>query len=424
MNAAKLLLLLLVVLLVGQVTQWAIADHLALGLGGIFVVCWLWSKLSLRGVAVGRRLAADRAQVGGAVAEAIEVRNAGWFAKLWLEVLDHSSLPGHDPGRVLHVRGRSVASWPVVTPCVRRGRYRLGPTTIRSGDPLGLFPARLVVPESREIVVYPVTVDLSDAPAPIAALDGGVTHDRRAFAPTPAVAGVRDYAPGDGFNRIAWSQTARRNRLMVKEFDLDQTADVWLVLDLEAAVHHPADRPLALEPDAAGRWPVEAWLDSTEEVAVAVAASLARFWLAEGRNVGLIASGAHLEVLTPDRGDRQLTKLLEALAVVAADGARPLAEALVLEGRRFGRLSGLVVVSPSTDERWVAALAEIAARRVHASAVLVEAATFRPAPASLLTVSALAAAGIPVGLVKYGDDLAAALAVAAHLVPSRARARA
>jgi uncharacterized protein (DUF58 family) len=349
-NAAKLLLLLLGVLVLGQTTQWDVADHLALGLGGVLVVSFVWSRLSLRGVSVAWRLDADRAQVGGVVREVVTLHNRGLLGKLWLEAIDHSSLPGHQAGRALHARGRSAVTWEVATSCVRRGRYRLGPMTVRSGDPLGLFPARVAAPEAREVVVYPATVEPAAAPAPVAALEGGATLDRRVEMVTPSVAGVRDYSPGDAYGRISWSQTARRGRLMVKEFDLDQTADIWLVLDLERAVHLAADRPSPVQPEDHGRWPIEAWLDSTEEVAVTIVASLARYYLGEGRSVGLLTSGAHPETVAPDRGDRQLTKVLEVLAVVAADGHRPLAETLVTEERRFGRQSGVVVVTPSPEE--------------------------------------------------------------------------
>lgn len=414
MNAAKLIVLLLGVLVLGQTTGWEVADLVAVVLGGVLAVSFVWSRLSLRGVSVERRVVADRSQVGGVLRETVTLINQGWLAKLWIEVVDHSSLPGHGAGRVLHARGRSAIGWDVATPCVRRGRYRLGPMTVRSGDPLGLFAARLVAPAAHEVVVYPATVEPAAAPTPIGAIEGGATNDRRVQVVTPSVAGVRDYAPGDAFGRIAWSQTARRGRLMVKEFDLDQTADVWLVLDLDRAAHLAAERPLPAVADQAGRWPIEAWLDSTAEVAVTIVASLARYYLAEGREVGLLTSGAHHDTLMPDRGDRQLTKLLETLAVVAADGHRPLAETLVAEERRFGRQNGLVVVTPSVDDRWVEVLAEIAARRVRVSAILVEAATFGQAPSSLLAIGALAAAGIPAHLVKYGDDLALALTEAAR----------
>jgi uncharacterized protein (DUF58 family) len=182
------------------------------------------------------------------------------------------------------------------------------------------------------------------------------------------------------------------------------------VLDLQQGPHRQATRSVNWAPDDRGNWPAEAWLDSTEEYAVTVAASLAQRFLREGRNVGLIASGAHLETIPAERSDRQLMKILESLAVVRADGSLSLPELLVAEGRRFGRHDFLMVVTASLEERWVAALAEIAQRGVRASAVLVEPETFGTGHSSLLTVSALAAAGIPAHLVKYGEPIARAFA--------------
>ena len=414
MGAFKLLLLIAAALALGQATDWPVADQLALALLALLVGAWLWSRLSLRGLSLTRETATDRAQVGQPLREAVEIRNAGRLGKLWLEVVDHSTLPFHSVGRVLHVGGRSAVRWHAETRCVRRGRFRVGPLTLRSGDPLGLFSARLAVPDAHEVIVYPAVLDLRDFPMPTGTLAGGSALERRHPFVTANVAGIRDYAPGDAFNRISWSATARLGRMMVKEFDLDPTADVWLVLDLDRAPQVAASRALNFVPDARGEWPLEAWLDSTEEYGVTIVASLARRFLDQGRNVGLIASGAHLEVIPADRSDRQEVKLLETLAVVRADGHLPLAEVLVAEGRRFGRQTSLVVVTPSTDEGWVAALAELVGRRVRASVVLVEPETFGPAPSSLLAVSGLVAAGIPAHLVKYGDDLAAALAAAHH----------
>ncbi|HEX5499713.1 MAG TPA: hypothetical protein VFX03_10815, partial [Thermomicrobiales bacterium] len=184
------------------------------------------------------------------------------------------------------------------------------------------------------------------------------------------------------------------------------------------ASHLAAARPLNLTPDAHGRWPLEAWLDSTLEYAVTIAASLACHYLQEGRNVGLITSGRRLDALSPDRSDRQRVKILEDLAVVEADGARPLAEALTAEGRRFRRTDAVTVITAATEESWVAALSELAGRRVRASAVLIEPDTFGPASSSLLVVSGLLAANVPATLVKYGDRLAHALGAASVAAPS------
>ena len=405
MNGLKIVVLFLAVVVVGQLADWAVADHLALALLVLLVAAWIWTRLSLRGVMVVRRAGADRAQVGQTLRETLAVRNAGRLGKVWIEVLDRSTLPGHDPGRVVSVPGRAAVEWDTRTVCVRRGRYHLGPIEIRSGDPLGIFTNRVEIPDSQEVIVYPAVVELREAGIPEGALSGGSALERRTPHVTPNVAGIRDYTAGDAFNRISWSATARLGRMMVKEFDQDPTADVWIVLDLDEAPHRPATRSVNWVPDERGNWPTEAWLDSTEEYAVTVAASLARRFLQEGRNVGLIASGAHLETIPADRSDRQLMKMLESLAVVRADGVSSLAELLAAEGRRFGRHDFLTIITPSLGERWFAALAEIAQRGVRVSAVLIEPETFGAHPSSLLTVSALAAAGIPAHLVKYGEPV-------------------
>ncbi len=406
MNALKVVLLLLGIVVLAQVNDWPFLNQLVVALLGLLIVAYVWSRLSLRSVSITRVTSADRAQVGQQVAERIEVRNRGWFPKLWLEVRDYSTLPGHEASRVVHVRGRSRTVWEVDTLCVRRGRYRVGPLVVRSGDPFGLFPRSMRVPGSHELIVYPATVDVSGFPLPRGTISGGRATPKRNPFITPSVAGIREYSSGDAFNRISWAATARLGKLMIKEFDFDPSADIWLVLDLERE-HHRSAAPEATRASA-GREAFE-WLDSTEEYAVTIAASLARRCLDEGRSVGLIASGGFHEVIPADRSDRQYMKILEALAVIRAEGVRPLAEVLLVEGRRFGRQSGLVTITPSTDEGWVAAMVEIVGRQVPASAIVVEPSTFAPADGSLFVVSGLVAAGIPTQLVKYGDDIGSTL---------------
>ncbi|HEU5433798.1 MAG TPA: DUF58 domain-containing protein, partial [Thermomicrobiales bacterium] len=223
MNAFKLVILLIAAFIFGRTTGWPVLDHVALAALAVLLFTWLWSRFSLRGVSIWRSPAAERAQVGQTIGEAVEARNAGRLAKLWIELDDHSTLPGHAVSRVVHVPGRSAVRWEVETWCVRRGRYRLGPAVVRSGDPLGLFPTSAAAPAAHELVVYPAIVAPLDAPPPAGVLPGGSALDRRSLSVTPSVSGVREYTPSDGFNRISWTASARIGRLMVKEFDLDPT---------------------------------------------------------------------------------------------------------------------------------------------------------------------------------------------------------
>lgn len=422
MTTVRLIILIVGVAIVAQVADWQPLDRMAIGLIALLLFAFVWSKWSIRNLGITRTADTDRAQVGQTIRERVSVRNGGFLAKLWLEAKDYSSFPGHSASRVVHVRGHNVAEWVVETIAARRGRYHFGPMRIKSGDPFGLFPAKLSVPATIDVLIYPAAVDVSGFPLPIGILSGGNTTERKTPFTTASVAGIREYFPGDAYNRISWAATARTGQLMVKEFDHDPSSDVWIVLDLDRNFSIRALRPLGIAAGRDGEWPVEAWLDATEEYAVTVAASLTHRCLNQGLSVGLISTGAHYEVIPADRSDRQYVKILETLAVVDADGHRPLAEVLVAEARRFTRQSTLIVITSSTDEAWVRMLAEITGKRVRSAAIFVEPETFGHAKTSQMILSSLLAAGISTHLIKYGDDIGRALSTngVSHVPTGRA----
>ena len=240
MNAIKLLLLILGGILAQRFVDWPFLQPLTYALIGLLVVSFVWSRLSLRGIGMVRSLETDRIQVGQSVRDRFSVSNSRRFAALWLEVLDYSSLPGHAASRVVHVRGRSSTTWTQATVCSRRGLYRTGPVMLHSGDPFGLFPVSRRIPVTQELLVYPATFDVSGYVLPGGQLIGQGRQSQRNPFVNPSVAGVREYVQGDALNRISWTTSARLGRLMVKEFDLDPTSDVWIFVDLERLNHRRA----------------------------------------------------------------------------------------------------------------------------------------------------------------------------------------
>jgi uncharacterized protein (DUF58 family) len=422
MNALKLIALAIIVFVLSQLNQWSILDKVFFALVGVLLVAWFWSRISLRGLALTRDTRTDRAQVGQPLLERLRIENHSRISKLWVEVSDQSDLPGHRVSRVVHLGPNDSSRWRVETICARRGRFRIGPIALRSGDPFGLFPAEKVIAQTGELLVYPATVDLSAFALPVGELPGGSAIQRRTPFITPNASGVRDYFPGDAFNRISWSATARAGKLMVKEFELDPTADIWIALDLSAAVQAGA-RPFSAFPNLHGdEVPLSYWLDSTEEYGVTIAASVARHFLNQNRNVGIIAnSQRHISIPT-DRGGRQMLKILEQLAVARADGTTPFGEMLIAEGGQFTRNSTVITISPSTDEEWVQAVIGIVSRRVQAVSIVLEPSTFGSAGSSLFVVSGLASIGVPTYLVKYGDDISRSLATYSNTTPATALA--
>jgi uncharacterized protein (DUF58 family) len=173
---------------------------------------------------------------------------------------------------------------------------------------------------------------------------------------TPLATAVRPYAPGDSFNRIHWKSTARHGEIQVKEFELEQTADAWIFLDLDRSVH-------------AGRGE-----DSTVEVAVRVAAAIADKALLENRAVGMTINAHRMAILPADRGGRQHLKVMQLLAAVEGDGSTPLAESLVAAAGRLRRGMTAIVISPSLDPGWVRPLAALRARGIGSVVVTVDAA--------------------------------------------------
>ncbi len=377
---------------------------------------WLWAWQNLRGLEIRRRVRTPRSQVGRFVEEVLEVVNQGRLSKLWVEIHDQSTLPGHHASRVLvSLKRNKPRQWVVRTPCLRRGRYSLGPVELRSGDPLGLFELRRQVSGSYGIIIYPAAYDIPGFQLPPGNIPGGRIARYRTHYLTTNVATVRDYAPGDSFNRIHWRSTARTGRLMVKEFELDPTSDVWIMLDLDASWHvaQPWDFPDIVETPAA-LWPhfqrkEPPLAPATIEYAASAAASIARHYLIERRAVGFLTYAPRRQVLQLERGHRQFTKILETLAVIEPVESLSFDRILNAERHFLDRNVTVVAITASADNAWVAALRDYRNNGISVTAVVVAASTFGQAPSYRPVVAELWASQIPVYLLQRDVSLTASL---------------
>jgi uncharacterized protein (DUF58 family) len=387
--AVGLLLLAALLLGLGSAQGWSMLHTLAYSLLLTILLAYMWTWASVRRLYVRPRPKLIRSQVGAVLEERAELENLSWLPRPWLELLDAADHPDHNLSQVLSLGPLDRRVRNVRTLCRQRGQFTLGPIWLSAGDPFGLFRRERQISGPSTLVVFPATVDLPAFGQLPGELPGGSLQGERVHFTTPNVASVRDYQPGDSFNRVHWASTARLDRLMVKEFERDPFSDLWLILDLDRLVQ-------------AGSGP-----ESTEEYGVTVAASLARHFLLQDRAVGVLTRGQALPV---DRGPRQLMRALEFLAVARPRQRQSLEELLLAEEQRFGRRDNLVIVTPTTEVRWVAICRELAGRGVHASAVVVEAGTFGSAPPSGPSLAALHAAGIPAYLVQRGGALSTSLA--------------
>ncbi len=318
--------------------------------GGSYIV----TRFGLADLEAGYVLDRLHAQAGDMLRASYTVRNTSRLPKLWLEVHNPTTLPVALPGQAVTLGWRGEQSWSVRVPLARRGHFRVDPLALRTGDPLGLFESHASVGGHSTVIVYPRVEALPAWRLPPASIEGSHAQPVRTPHTTPHATGIRPYAPGDAYNRIHWRSSARQAELQVKEFDLEQTADVWIFLDLEANRHTGSGD------------------ESTLEYGVRIAASIAARALLENRNVALTASGVRIGRLPPDRGPRQYQKIMQVLAAVMANGDRPLGDTLVEGVNHLRRGMTAVVITPSLDRGWVRPLNGLHGRGAEAVVILLD----------------------------------------------------
>jgi uncharacterized protein (DUF58 family) len=255
-----------------------------------------------------------------------------------------------------------------------------------------LFRRRIFLAGSHELLVLPRVLPITGFALFTGGLPGRGRSSRRALQTTTNATAIRDYLPGDALSRIHWRSSAHYNKLMVKEFDLDPAVDAWIFLDLHENVQ-------------AGEGE-----ESTEEYGVTIAATVATYLLRQDLSVGLIVNGQQREILPLDRGDRQIERVLELLAVVESGPGPDLKEALALDALHFGRNTVAIVITPSNSRDWHEGVRHLQRRGVQMAVVGLNATSFAHEPYDEDSLALLEGAGVPVLRVKQGEPLVQILA--------------
>ncbi|MCU0692251.1 MAG: DUF58 domain-containing protein, partial [Polyangiaceae bacterium] len=185
----------------------------------------------------------------------------------------------------------------------RVGRHAVHGLSLEVQGAPGLFEVPLTFANPYGVEVLPRPF----APMLLAARGGRARHAAEAGRPGPMAGDgmdlreLREHQPGDAFKKIAWRASARRGKLLVRDFEHDERDVVWVVLD--ASVELWSGLP--------GKAALDLGIDEV--------ASLARRHLQRGDSVGLAVIGGRLRgMLEPDRGPRHAHSL--ALALMLTTG--------------------------------------------------------------------------------------------------------
>jgi uncharacterized protein (DUF58 family) len=341
----------------------------------LILISGLLTSLALRGIKLERHARALRGSVGDIFEEHYEIWNDSLLPKLWLEVANDSNVPHTTGSRVLtFIRPHQKRIYVARTWLTRRGGFVLGPTTISSGDPFGIFRVSQVYPAKSSLVVLPMLFPIEQFATPPGLLPGGKAIRRKSIDITPHASGVREYIPGDPMKRIHWPTSIRRDQLMVKEFEQDPQSEVWLFLDTHRGVHFskqgeddapPVDdlflirrRQIKLPP-------------SSLEYAASITASLADYFIGQRRAVGLVtASYSNYAMISAERSERQEAKILEELAFLQAESTYTLPGLVTAQMGQLPQGSTAILITPMVWSELLMAVDSLQRRKLRPVVIL------------------------------------------------------
>ncbi len=360
-------------------------NTLLIGIGGLFIVAYAWVWQFAKGLHAQRRLRFGWVAVGDHLQEEFSLRNDAELPALWVEIEDQSNVPGYSVTIVQSLGTHQTIGWRKTAVCIQRGQFTLGPWSIRSGDPFGIFEVTRHYPVSREIIIHPPIHGHLSIPLPVGQSNGRVRARQRALQATVNAASVRQYMPNDPMHHIHWRTSARQGELFVRQFDLDAAGDIWILLDMQTAVQ--------LGKDA----------DGTEEHAVILAASLSARAIRQNRPVGIVTYGQQPQVLPPGQGQGHLWKILRSLALVHADGTTDLGTALRDLNRISQKGAAAIIITPNGTFDWLPQLFSLAQKGIQSNVTLLDRASFGGVGKSEQLRSAIRQLGFSANIIHCGE---------------------
>ncbi len=123
-----------------------------------------------------------------------------------------------------------LVEWPITG--LTRGEYRSIPCHYRTSSRLGLWAVRKRLDAATNLRVYPDLENHSrSSDLLLHSLNREGRQAQRQLGQGREFEKVREYVSGDSMSDVHWKQTARRGRLVTKEFQIERAHDIYIVID-------------------------------------------------------------------------------------------------------------------------------------------------------------------------------------------------
>ena len=174
---------------------------------------------------------------------------------------------------------------------------------------------------------------------------------------------LRDYQQGDELRNVSWTATARRGRLVTRQFTVERSQQVWIVLDAGRLSRTAFE--LRLKTGASG---IQSYAETNSEresrhlmsvtqldQATTAATMLAQVINGSGDKFGMMAYGSGIQqLLPPGSGASHLRLLIDMLSQTKSEAAEANALGAVARLKNLQQRRGLIV--------WITELVDSAGR--------------------------------------------------------------
>lgn len=243
--------------------------------------------------------------------------------------------------------------------CPRRGKYRVGPFSLYLFDPWGIFFIKKTYYIYSELYVYPRIFNIRRFPplikgnVPWFGIDTSrVSGDEHDFF------GVREYRLGDPIKRIHWLSTARKNSLIVKEFQQRAFFSASIIFGLQKDKNFGEGK------------------QTVAEYTVRIAASIASYLIQRGVSLGLIAHAGEIIRLPSNKGPEHLDDIFRALATSRPESKIGLGSLLDEYGDSISGNTTLITIMLDEDWQYIPALLAMEKRDISLIPIVLIASSF------------------------------------------------
>jgi uncharacterized protein (DUF58 family) len=251
----------------------------------------------------------------------------------------------------------------------RRGDFRLGKIYLRYHSALALVERWAICDAEQNVRVFPASERSGDKAAFFLMRARQIELQKRRL----RLRGIgrefeslRDYQRGDELRNISWTATARRAKLITRQFTTERSQQVWIVLDAgrlsRTAFELRKERPAAMgESEQEANEKLRLTVTQLDQATTA-AAMLAQVIGSSGDKFALLSYGRKVQQqLLPGNGAVHLRLMIDLLSQVRSEAAEANHLQAASRLKNLQRRRGLVI--------WITEIAESAGRPEVVSAV-------------------------------------------------------